>query len=102
MRARAFARRVPRSPKLREGGPSRSPFSSPAAAAIWRRSSERSAADSRADRHAGRRPVLETDTAESLADRMLTIEPGIYPQAIQRVLDGAWTIEGRRVIFRQS
>jgi len=47
-------------------------------------------------------PVLETDTAESLADRTLTIEHGIYPQAIQRVLDGGWTIEGRRVIFPQS
>lgn len=47
-------------------------------------------------------PVLETDTAESLADRTLKIEHEIYPQAIQRVLDGGWTIEGRRVIFRQS
>jgi phosphoribosylglycinamide formyltransferase 1 len=45
-------------------------------------------------------PVLEDDTAESLANRMLTVEHEIYPQAIQRVLDGGWTIEGRRVIFR--
>jgi phosphoribosylglycinamide formyltransferase 1 len=47
-------------------------------------------------------PVLEDDTAESLANRMLTVEHEIYPQAIQRVLDGGWTIEGRRVIFRPT
>jgi phosphoribosylglycinamide formyltransferase 1 len=47
-------------------------------------------------------PVLETDTVESLADRTLKIEHEIYPQAIERVLDGGWTIEGRRVIFRHS
>ena len=47
-------------------------------------------------------PVLEDDTAESLAGRMLKVEHEIYPQAIQRVLDGGWTIEGRRVIFRRT
>ena len=47
-------------------------------------------------------PVLEDDTAESLATRMLKVEHEIYPQAIQRVLDGGWTIEGRRVIFRRT
>ena len=47
-------------------------------------------------------PVLEDDTPESLANRMLKVEHEIYPQAIQRVLDGGWTIEGRRVIFRRT
>jgi phosphoribosylglycinamide formyltransferase 1 len=45
-------------------------------------------------------PVLDSDTAESLADRILKVEHEIYPQAIQRVLDGGWTIDGRRVMFK--
>ena len=44
-------------------------------------------------------PVLDSDSAESLANRILEVEHEIYPQAIQRVLDGGWTIEGRRVVF---
>ncbi|HEY7474636.1 MAG TPA: phosphoribosylglycinamide formyltransferase [Vicinamibacterales bacterium] len=44
-------------------------------------------------------PVLDGDTAESLAHRILGVEHEIYPQAIQRVLDGGWKIEGRRVTF---
>jgi phosphoribosylglycinamide formyltransferase-1 len=44
-------------------------------------------------------PVLDGDTAESLADRILGVEHEIYPQAIQRVLDGGWKIDGRRVTF---
>jgi phosphoribosylglycinamide formyltransferase 1 len=44
-------------------------------------------------------PILDSDTAESLADRILKVEHEIYPQAIQRVLDGGWTIDGRRVMF---
>jgi phosphoribosylglycinamide formyltransferase-1 len=44
-------------------------------------------------------PVLDGDTADTLADRILAVEHEIYPQAIQRVLDGRWTIDGRRVTF---
>jgi len=44
-------------------------------------------------------PVLDGDTAEALAARILTVEHEIYPQAIQRVLDGGWKIDGRRVTF---
>ncbi len=46
-------------------------------------------------------PVLDDDTAETLADRILKVEHEIYPQAIQRVLDGGWTVAGRRVTFNR-
>jgi len=41
-------------------------------------------------------PVLADDTVETLAARILEAEHRIYPEAIQRVLDGGWTIAGRR------
>ena len=41
-------------------------------------------------------PVLETDTPESLAARILVEEHRAYPEAVQTVLDGRWRIEGRR------
>ena len=41
-------------------------------------------------------PVLDDDTEETLAARILAEEHRIYPEAIQRVLDGGWRIEGRR------
>lgn len=41
-------------------------------------------------------PVLDEDTAETLAARILEQEHLLYPEAIARVLDGGWTIEGRR------
>ena len=44
-------------------------------------------------------PVLDTDTEETLARRILTEEHHIYPEAIQRILGGHWTIQGRRVVF---
>ena len=43
-------------------------------------------------------PVLETDTAERLAARILEEEHRLYPQAIQLVLNGGWRIEGRRFV----
>lgn len=43
-------------------------------------------------------PVLDGDTAESLAARILTEEHRIYTQAIAIVLAGHWWIEGRRVV----
>ena len=41
--------------------------------------------------------VLPDDTAETLAARILIDEHRIYPEAIEIVLRGAWSIEGRRV-----
>jgi phosphoribosylglycinamide formyltransferase-1 len=43
-------------------------------------------------------PVLDDDTADSLAGRILVEEHRIYPEAIGIVLDGGWRIEGRRFI----
>ena len=43
-------------------------------------------------------PVLDGDTADSLAARILTEEHRIYTEAIRIVLSGRWRIEGRRVI----
>ncbi len=41
-------------------------------------------------------PVLEGDTAETLAARILEQEHLLYPEAIGLVLSGGWTVEGRR------
>ncbi len=43
-------------------------------------------------------PVLDHDTAETLAARILDEEHRIYPEAIALVLSGRYRIEGRRVI----
>lgn len=43
-------------------------------------------------------PVLESDTAEALAARILEAEHRIYPRAVRILLDGPYRIEGRRVI----
>jgi phosphoribosylglycinamide formyltransferase 1 len=42
-------------------------------------------------------PVLADDTPDTLAARILVEEHRIYPEAIQLVLDGRWSIDGRRV-----
>lgn len=44
--------------------------------------------------------VEEDDTADTLAARILTVEHRIYPEAVGIVLDGGWTIDGRR--FRRA
>jgi phosphoribosylglycinamide formyltransferase-1 len=44
--------------------------------------------------------VLESDTEETLAARILLEEHQAYPEAVQRVLDGAWTVDGRRFVTR--
>jgi phosphoribosylglycinamide formyltransferase-1 len=41
-------------------------------------------------------PVLETDTPETLAARILEQEHRIYPEAVADVLAGGWSLEGRR------
>jgi phosphoribosylglycinamide formyltransferase-1 len=43
-------------------------------------------------------PVLDGDTEESLAARILAEEHRIYTEAVQLVLSGQYRIEGRRVI----
>lgn len=43
-------------------------------------------------------PVLETDTADDLAERVQAKEREIYPQAIQLIAEGRVRIEGRRVV----
>jgi len=43
-------------------------------------------------------PVLDDDTAESLAERILKEEHRIYSEAIALALSGRYRIEGRRVI----
>jgi phosphoribosylglycinamide formyltransferase-1 len=44
-------------------------------------------------------PVLPDDTPGELAARILVEEHRLYPEAIERVLNGGWRIEGRRMIF---
>jgi phosphoribosylglycinamide formyltransferase-1 len=44
-------------------------------------------------------PVQSTDTVETLSARILVEEHRIYPEAIQIVLDGGWSIAGRRVVL---
>jgi phosphoribosylglycinamide formyltransferase-1 len=41
-------------------------------------------------------PVLDDDTPETLAARILEAEHRIYPEAVSLVLDGGWTIDFRR------
>lgn len=43
-------------------------------------------------------PVLDTDTEDSLSEKILREEHRIYSQAIKIVLEGRFKIEGRRVI----
>lgn len=43
-------------------------------------------------------PVLDDDTAETLAARILVEEHRIYPLAVRTVLDGNWHLGGRRFV----
>jgi len=43
-------------------------------------------------------PVLDGDTASSLAARILVEEHKAYPEAVARVLAGGWRIDGRRFV----
>lgn len=47
-------------------------------------------------------PVLEGDTEDSLATRILVEEHRIYPEAIGIVLDGRWTLAGRCFVSERS
>jgi phosphoribosylglycinamide formyltransferase-1 len=43
-------------------------------------------------------PVLDSDTADTLAARILVEEHRAYPEALKIVLDGRWTLNGRRFV----
>jgi phosphoribosylglycinamide formyltransferase-1 len=43
-------------------------------------------------------PVLDDDTVETLSARILIEEHRIYPEAIRTVLNGGWSIDGRRFL----
>jgi phosphoribosylglycinamide formyltransferase 1 len=43
-------------------------------------------------------PVLDDDTPDTLAARILIQEHRIYPEAIRIVLDEKWTLDGRRFV----
>lgn len=43
-------------------------------------------------------PVRDDDSPDKLAARILEQEHVAYPEAVQRVLEGGWRIEGRRFI----
>jgi phosphoribosylglycinamide formyltransferase-1 len=43
-------------------------------------------------------PVLDDDTRETLAQRILEQEHLAYPEAVRIVLDGGWKVEGRRFV----
>jgi phosphoribosylglycinamide formyltransferase-1 len=44
-------------------------------------------------------PVLDGDTPDTLAARILIQEHRIYPEAIRIVLDGKWKLAGRRFVI---
>ena len=43
-------------------------------------------------------PVLDDDTVDTLSSRVLVEEHRLYPEAIGLVLDGGWSIVGRRLM----
>jgi len=47
-------------------------------------------------------PVLDGDTPDSLAARILEQEHRAYPEALRRLLTEPWRIEGRRLVFGQE
>jgi phosphoribosylglycinamide formyltransferase-1 len=47
-------------------------------------------------------PVMDDDTDETLAERILAEEHRAYPEAVGIVLDGGWRIEGRTFVRSAS
>jgi len=43
-------------------------------------------------------PVLDDDTADTLAARILVEEHMAYPEAVAMILAGGWRVEGRRFL----
>ena len=44
--------------------------------------------------------VLEHDTEETLTARILVEEHKAYPEAVQRLLEGGWMVDGRRFVTK--
>ena len=44
-------------------------------------------------------PVLDDDSSDSLAARILEQEHQAYPEALRRLVSEPWSLEGRRVVF---
>jgi phosphoribosylglycinamide formyltransferase-1 len=44
-------------------------------------------------------PVYQTDTPQTLADRVLEVEHKIYPEALRLFAEGRVSFDGRRVLF---
>lgn len=44
-------------------------------------------------------PVLDADTVERLADRILEQEHRAYPEALRRLMTEPWKLEGRKLLF---
>jgi len=47
-------------------------------------------------------PVLDSDTVDTLSERILIEEHRIYPEALRILLDGRWTVSGRRVTVQRQ
>ncbi len=47
-------------------------------------------------------PVLDDDTPESLAERILEQEHRAYPEALARLLKERWSLDGRRLKFEKD
>lgn len=47
-------------------------------------------------------PVLAGDSVETLSARILVEEHRIYPEAIRTVLEGGWSVDGRRFVRRRG
>jgi phosphoribosylglycinamide formyltransferase-1 len=47
-------------------------------------------------------PVLNEDTVDTLAARILVEEHRIYPEAIRLILGGGWRLDGRRLVWERS
>ena len=47
-------------------------------------------------------PIEDSDTPETLAERILREEHRIYSEAVRIVLEGRYRIEGRRVLVKSS
>ncbi|HEX5423424.1 MAG TPA: formyltransferase family protein, partial [Candidatus Acidoferrales bacterium] len=46
-------------------------------------------------------PVKDSDTVETLSERVLQEEHRIYSEAVRIVLEGRYRVEGRRVLLTQ-
>jgi phosphoribosylglycinamide formyltransferase-1 len=47
-------------------------------------------------------PVVDADTVETLAARILAVEHRVYPRAVRIVAEGRYRIDGRRVFVKED